>query len=182
MTSSDANDTQWNMGNSTDNHEDFSRGNQNIALRTGERSTSSQSRYRQGEVETQVRPIGTNDSDASSGSFIVCEKERDTLSSNNSIGTVRNLADVQDVGSSSSTPVERTRLKMNPWNDFQHKYKGVGITKQEMLELYRWTPARTDLEAQGLSASNIRDQFRDYLRSSRNARGRTFRDMPTVPE
>ena len=78
-------------------HLQNSRRNQNIVPMTGDSSTSSQSRYRQGEVEAPIRPIGTNDSDASSGSFIVCERERDTLSSNNSIGTARNLADVQDV-------------------------------------------------------------------------------------
>ena len=72
-------------------------------------STSSHSRHRGGGVEGQSRPIGTAESIASNGSFVMLE--RDALSSTVSIGTARNLIDVQEVRSGSTTPVTAAPLK-----------------------------------------------------------------------
>ena len=51
-----------------------------------------------------------------------------------------------------------------PWSDFHRKYRDIGLPESEMIELYKWTPSRHNLESQGVSAFDISNKFLEQIK------------------
>ena len=53
-------------------------------------------------------------------------------------------------------------ININPWNAFQHRYKGQGLTKDNFNFFYRW-PKRLELEKTN-KEEEVVQQFLAYLK------------------
>ena len=59
------------------------------------------------------------------------------------------------------TPPLQHDININPWNAFQHRYKGQGLTKDNFTVFYKW-PKRTELE-KTCNETEVVQQFQAYL-------------------
>ena len=60
-----------------------------------------------------------------------------------------------------TTPPLQHDININPWNAFQHRYKGQGLTKDNFTVFYKW-PKRTELE-KTCNETEVVQQFQAYL-------------------
>ena len=59
------------------------------------------------------------------------------------------------------TPPLQQATASNPWNTFQHRYKGQGLTKDNFTVLYHW-PKRAEFE-KTCNETEVVQQFHAYL-------------------